>query len=617
MHYGLVYLKEDEEIVRKEIHPFVQEVVFLEFSGDRLIQELDEFSCLIIFLPDKAIKKVLAQFIGIEKRLAFLPHPSGKLSQNYFGLSNSIEDELKQVLTNPESEKMDILTCNADIVLKHVIIGRSFLPKRYEGKKYWDFKARFKRFYIRFFNLKPFSLSIKQNEDNIIKTAVSGVTIIPHKTRSLFARFVPGASAYNDGLLHALIVSPRSVLQLIKNAFSTFFGAVSFPEFGAQVKVQSIVISSEELLEFSLDDEKHTGKELVFETHRKSIHFIPGLEFERNTEEPITAEIFKVQDLPKGEAARELTARKLPFIRRASTEDFKDLFQLLRSNAQVKASYLVLMVLSTVLAIFGLFANSSPVVIGAMILAPLMSPIISLSMGALRQDNKLVLASAKTILSGLGIAFTAAVIITFITPIKNPNSEILLRTSPTLLDLGVAVISGVAGAYAHAREEVAKTLAGVAIAVALVPPLAVAAIGFGWLNWPIFFGATLLLFTNLAGMTLAAALTFMVLGFSPFRLATKAVVISSLVVLLFSVPLFISFRQMVDEHKIVQLLDGKEVNTIKVKDVRITRSEPLTLSIKVVANETLSEAEISELKTAIEKRIGKSIQLELTIALKR
>jgi uncharacterized membrane protein len=164
---------------------------------------------------------------------------------------------------------------------------------------------------------------------------------------------------------------------------------------------------------------------------------------------------------------------------------------------------------------------------------------------------------------------------------------------------------------------VAKTLAGVAIAVALVPPLAVAAIGFGWLNWPIFFGATLLLFTNLAGMTLAAALTFMVLVFSPFRLATKAVVINSLVVLLFSVPLFISFRQMVDEHKIVQLLDGKELNTIKVKDVRITHSEPLTLSIKVVANETLSEAEISELKTAIEKRIGKSIQLELTIALKR
>ena len=74
---------------------------------------------------------------------------------------------------------------------------------------------------------------------------------------------------------------------------------------------------------------------------------------------------------------------------------------------------------------------------------------------------------------------------------------------------------------------------------------------------------------------------------------------------------------MVDEHKIVQLLDGKELNTIKVKDVRITHSEPLTLSIKVVANETLSEAEISELKTAIEKRIGKSIQLELTIALKR
>lgn len=617
MRYGIIYLKEDKNSVDNEILRLFKQLERIEFSSENLIKDTDSITCLILFLPDEEVKKVLSQFIGSEKTLAFLPHPSGESTRNYFGLSKSIKEEVEQLLNTTETDHIDILTCNSDIVLKHVVIGRSFLPKQYTGNKFWNIKQRIKRFYFRFLNLKPFSLSIKQNEDNTIKTAVSGVTIIPHKTRSLFAQFVPGSSAYNDGLLHALIVSPRSVLQLIKNAFSTFFRTVNFPEYGAQVKVQSLHISSEELLEFSLDTKKLKAKELAFEIHKKSIQFIPGSEFEKTTEEPSSAEAFKVQHLPKGEAAKELTMRTLPFIRRASTEDFKELFQLLRSNAQTKSSYLVLMVLSTVLAIFGLFANSSPVVIGAMILAPLMSPIISLSMGALRQDNKLVLDSSKTILSGLGIAFAAAVLITFITPIKNPNSEILLRTSPTLLDLGIAVISGVAGAYAHAREEVAKTLAGVAIAVALVPPLAVAAIGFGWLDWPIFFGATLLLFTNLAGMTLAAALTFMLLGFSPFRLATKAVLISSLVVLIFSVPLFISFRQMVDEHKIVQLLDGKEVNTIQVKDVKITRSEPLTLAIKVVAKESLTDLEIEDLKSAIERRIGRPIQLELTIALKR
>ena len=617
MRYGIIYAKEDTVFVEEQILPLIQQVEQFIIEENIEIPSFDKIDCLIVFLSDEWVKKLLPKFVGTENTLAFLPHKDAAIASNYFGVSKSIEDELKHLMRNQEVEKIDLLTCNSDLVLKHLVIGRSFLPKAYEGKDYWNIKKRFQRFYNRFFKLQPFTLAIKQNEDNIIKTAVSGITIIPHKTKSIFARFVPGSSAYNDGLLHALIVSPRSILQLIRNAFSTFFGIVNFPAFGAQIKVKSLVISSEEILEFSIDSEKKTGKELVFETYRKAIQFKPGLGFKRLTSEPITAETFKVQDLPKGEAVLELSTRRLPFIKRASTDEFKDLFQLLRGNAKLKTSYLVLMVLSTVLAIFGLFANSSPVVIGAMILAPLMSPIISLSMGALRQDNQLVLLSAKTILSGLGLAFIAAVLITFITPIKNPNSEILARTSPTLLDLGIAVISGVAGAYAHAREEVAKTLAGVAVAVALVPPLAVAAIGFGWFDWPIFFGATLLLFTNLAGMILAGAITFMVLGFSPFRLATKAVAISSLIVLLFSVPLFISFRQMVDEHNIVQLLDGKEVNTIQVKDVKITRSEPLTLSIKVVAKESLTEHEIEDLKKVIEKRIGRSVQLELTIALKR
>ena len=78
-------------------------------------------------------------------------------------------------------------------------------------------------------------------------------------------------------------------------------------------------------------------------------------------------------------------------------------------------------------------------------------------------------------------------------PIDNLTAEMQSRISPTLLDLAVAVVSGIAGAYAHAKEEIAKSLAGVAIAVALVPPLSVAGIGVGWGDWDMASGAFLLL----------------------------------------------------------------------------------------------------------------------------
>ncbi|MCC5915947.1 MAG: TIGR00341 family protein [Cryomorphaceae bacterium] len=322
--------------------------------------------------------------------------------------------------------------------------------------------------------------------------------------------------------------------------------------------------------------------------------------------------------MPRGETVSELTRGPLPFILHASTEEFKELFQVLRENATPKASYLVLMVLSTILATFGLFANSAPVVIGAMILAPLMSPIISLSMGTLRQDKGLIINSIYTIASGLGLAFLCSVLITLLTPLNAPNAEILSRTSPNLLDLGIAVFSGVAGAYAHAREEVAKTLAGVAIAVALVPPLAVAGIGLGWFDGGIFFGATLLLLTNLAGMVLAGAFTFLLLGFSPFRLAQRGLLISAAIVLLLSIPLGLGFYKMVYESNVVERIESWERDDkIQIKDVQMLGLNPLTISVRLISDHTLSDSEIDKIKEEIEERLGKKVSLEVNVTVKR
>lgn len=121
------------------------------------------------------------------------------------------------------------------------------------------------------------------------------------------------------------------------------------------------------------------------------------------------------------------------------------------------------------------------------------------------------------------------------------------RLSPTLLDLAVAIISGIAGAYSKSHKEIMQSLAGVAVAVALVPPLSVAGIGIGRGDIEFFLQAFLLFSTNLIGITLAAAITFRVLGYSPLVYAKRGMSIVILLSVIISVPLYISYYQIVEK----------------------------------------------------------------------
>ena len=238
-------------------------------------------------------------------------------------------------------------------------------------------------------------------------------------------------------------------------------------------------------------------------------------------------------------------------------------------------------------------------------------------MGVLRQDDQLIIESGRSLLLGVGLALTCATLMTWLIPLWSINDQIAARLSPTLLDLGVAIISGVAGAYAHSRAEVAKSLAGVAIAVALVPPLAVAGIGIGWFDWSVFWGAFLLFLTNLAGIVLAAALTFMVLGFSPFKLARRGLIVSLVVVVLISIPLASSFIRMVDEHGMISSLEGQVFYNAQLQGVRVQPGSPPLISVRLLAKEPLSLAEIDLIKVNIEQTLQQPIRLEAALILVR
>ena len=325
----------------------------------------------------------------------------------------------------------------------------------------------------------------------------------------------------------------------------------------------------------------------------------------------------KISRLPIGEAVTGLARKPLAFIAHAATEEFKDLYQLLREGATASPAFLTLMILSTLLATVGLYANSTPVIIGAMLLAPLMAPIISLSMALARQEAALLTSSAKTLVKGLFVSLSFAAAASFIMPMEIITSEIAARLSPSLLDLGIAVISGITGAYAHARIDAAKSRAGVAIAVALVPPIAVTGIGIGWLDLHVAWGALLLLLTNLAGIIFAGALTFLALGFAPFIRAKKGLLIAFIAITIVSIPLVFSFMRLSDEARIKHQLEGKIVGEVIIREVQARAIKPIEISVKLVTPEMLTSQNLDEIKDSIESQLQRKVILEAQIVVRR
>jgi uncharacterized hydrophobic protein (TIGR00271 family) len=197
------------------------------------------------------------------------------------------------------------------------------------------------------------------------------------------------------------------------------------------------------------------------------------------------------------------------------SEETTDLYRDLREGARGDVNYYVLIVLSAIIASLGLLANSAAVIIGAMLVAPLMTPILALSLGIVLGEPRMLRRGIESTIKGVGaaVALSAFAALLFSTP--QATAEIMARTRPTLLDLAVALASGAAGAYALARKEVAAALPGVAVAAALMPPVCVVGIGLAQGSGSIMGGALLLFLTNLIAIALAGALIFLLLGIRP------------------------------------------------------------------------------------------------------
>ncbi len=203
------------------------------------------------------------------------------------------------------------------------------------------------------------------------------------------------------------------------------------------------------------------------------------------------------------------------FVPQLTRDDRIDLVERIQGASRWDVDFVALISLSTVIATFGLMQNSAAVVIGAMLVAPLMTPLIGCGLALVQGNAHLVRHAVKAVVLGFLLAFGIGLLMGLVIPHAGATPQLLARGAPNLLDLGVAFASGLAAAYATARPNLSGALPGVAIAAALVPPISTAGVSLAQGNVDTGLGAATLFGVNIVAIVLGAALALWAVGMEP------------------------------------------------------------------------------------------------------
>jgi len=579
---------------------------------------------VLIYLSDEKIKTFFKNHLNSDINIAILPTSKNPKTISSYGVSNDIHEALEDALDTSRYMKVDILLCNSEPTFTNIIIGDVHgLNNASLEKKF--FLTKIKEFFVHLTKLSFRDFTFTTVKDYKLHTASTGIMILEHSVKHARSNLIHEEFSFQDGKLNAFILSPTSIFSYVYYLFSVFFysrfSLNNLPKSIGVIKTSKLNITSSKPMDFKIDDSFVSSKTIDLEIIKEALSIALGRNITNLTKNPTTEDdkdTIKTNELPKGEMVISLLSETVPLFKRAEEDDFKDLFSSLRESSKFSSIFIVLMVLSTLLATTGLFQNSAPVIIGAMILAPLMGPIVSLAMGVVRAENQLISNSIKTLAYGIVTALFFSCIYTYTMPLSELTAEMRGRLNPNVLDLMVAIISGIAGAYANSKSEVAKSLAGVAIAVALVPPLSVTGIGIGWGNIDIIYGSFLLFITNLVGITLSASLTFLVLGYAPLKRAKKGLVYTSIILALVAIPLIISFTKLIKQNSIlsklnnkIYIIDNKKID-IAVLEVDLSSKIPL-LFIKTRSDTLLSKEDLASLKKNISEHIDDNVTLNVSM----
>jgi uncharacterized hydrophobic protein (TIGR00271 family) len=327
-------------------------------------------------------------------------------------------------------------------------------------------------------------------------------------------------------------------------------------------------------------------------------------------------------------AFRRLSWAMRPAIPRLNAAQRTEAYVRIRRGARPDVDYYVLIALAAAIAALGLLANSAAVVIGAMLVAPLMSPMAGTGLAMVLGDTRFLRLTFAAVIRGAFLAWLMGLLVGLI-PLGDPmTSEILARTQPSLLDVGIAILSGMAVAYALCRSEANAALPGVAIAAALVPPLASSGISIANGFFTLGLGAMLLFLTNFVGISSASALIFLILGFQPTRAQKERQAVRQrsaqvAVVLLIIITAIIAWttvslaQEAAEEARVEEVvregiaqIDGVELAELTIGD---DGGERLGLGVVVRSARSIPHSQVVELQEYIATELQREVGLTLTI----
>lgn len=236
------------------------------------------------------------------------------------------------------------------------------------------------------------------------------------------------------------------------------------------------------------------------------------------------------------------------------------------SQADLRGFHFWILICACLLASLGLDTNSAAVIIGAMLISPLMNPILGVGLGLGIRDQQLFGKSLRALAAATGVSLATSALYFFVSPLGEPTQEILSRIHPTLLDVLIAFFGGVAGIISGSRDTKTNAIPGVAIATALMPPVCTAGYGIAKGRWDIFLGAFYLFFINAVFISLA---TYLIVKYLRFPLkdysesqgrrikATMTVILLALVVAPSGYFLFSAWRNLQTQREIEAFLKNQ------------------------------------------------------------
>jgi len=296
------------------------------------------------------------------------------------------------------------------------------------------------------------------------------------------------------------------------------------------------------------------------------------------------------------------------------------------AEVEVTAGYFVTLTLANLIALSGLINNSAPVIIGAMLISPLMGPILSFGFAFITGEEMVLKKAVRKITMSVVLTIGVAALASVVSPLQEITSEIISRTKPNIYDLAIAFLSGTAGAVAICTKKNYLTIVpGVAIATAVIPPLSVTGFGFGIGSFSIAFGGFLLFFTNFVAIIIATCAVFYFYGFKPSIITEadvsylkKRVTLLAIVLFIISIPLIYTLHKSITEigmQKKISVLLKRELDREKKSRLQtfsyLEKDGELEISAVVNTVDYIRDEDIVDIEKDISSSLESAIKLNL------